>query len=51
VPGDAIEAVSNMSVFGRLIEPAEIAETLFWATCNPVINGSVLHANLGQIEA
>ena len=51
VPADAIEAVSNMSAFGRLIEPPEIAETLFWATCNPVINGSVLHANLGQIEA
>ena len=50
VPSDAIEAVSNMSTFGRLIEPTEIAETLFWATSNPVINGSVLHANLGQIE-
>jgi NAD(P)-dependent dehydrogenase (short-subunit alcohol dehydrogenase family) len=50
VPSDAIEAVSNMSAFGRLIEPTEIAETLFWATSNPVINGSVLHANLGQIE-
>ena len=50
VPVDAIEAVSGMSAFGRLIEPTEIAETLFWAASNPVINGSVMHANLGQIE-
>ncbi|MCH8142060.1 MAG: trypsin-like serine protease, partial [Proteobacteria bacterium] len=28
----------------------EIAETLFWAANNPVINGSVIHANLGQVE-
>ena len=50
VPADAIEAVSGMSTFGRLIDPTEIAETLFWAASNPVINGSVVHANLGQVE-
>lgn len=50
VPADAMAAVSGMSAFGRLIEPAEIAETIWWSSCNPVINGAVIHANLGQVE-
>ena len=50
VPPEAMDAVRGMSAFNRLIDPAEIAETLFWAATAPVINGSVLHANLGQIE-
>jgi 3-oxoacyl-[acyl-carrier protein] reductase len=50
VPDDAMEGVRAMSAFNRLIDPDEIAETLFWASNNPVINGAVLHANLGQIE-
>ena len=32
------------------LDPDEIAETLFWCSQNPAINGSVLHANLGQVE-
>ena len=31
--------------------PEEIAELLHWAHHNPVINGAVLHANLGQKES
>ncbi|MFM7120398.1 MAG: SDR family oxidoreductase [Gammaproteobacteria bacterium] len=50
VPADAMGAVSGMSAFGRLIEPREIAETLWWSAHNPVMNGAVLHANLGQVE-
>ncbi len=50
VPADAMGAVSVMSAFGRLIDPGEIAETLRWAADNPVINGAVIHANLGQVE-
>lgn len=34
----------------RLIQPSEIAELLFFAATWPVINGSVIHANLGQKE-
>ncbi len=34
---------------GRLIEPSEIAALIYFAATNPVMNGSVLHANLGQI--
>ena len=50
VPAEAMDEVRAMSAFDRLIDPAEIAECLFWSASNPVINGSVLHANLGQIE-
>ncbi len=48
---DALKAVAGMNSFGRLIEPREIAELLFWAHNSPVINGAVLHANLGQKES
>lgn len=34
----------------RLIAPKEIADLIYFCTENPVINGSVLHANLGQIN-
>ncbi|MDP3560089.1 MAG: SDR family oxidoreductase [Legionellaceae bacterium] len=34
----------------RLIEPAEIAEIIYFVAGHPTINGSVLHANLGQLE-
>lgn len=50
VPDEAMDQVAAISAFGRLIEPEEIAETILWATENPVLNGSVIHANLGQIE-
>ena len=50
VPAEAMDAVRSMSAFERLIDPDEIAEFLYWASANPVINGSVLHANLGQVE-
>ncbi|GAB3289125.1 SDR family NAD(P)-dependent oxidoreductase [Parahaliea aestuarii] len=46
-----VQAISAMNSYNRLIEPAEIAELLHWAHHNPVINGSVLHANLGQRES
>ena len=34
----------------RLAQPSEIADTIWFASQNPVINGAVLDANLGQIE-
>ena len=51
VPAQAMDAVRGMSAFNRLIEPAEIAATLLWAAESPVLNGSVIHANLGQVES
>lgn len=50
VPEDAMDAVRAMSAFNRLIEPDEIAAALLWAATAPVLNGSVIHANLGQVE-
>ncbi len=48
---DAVLAsLGQMSTFGRLIEPAEIAAVVRMAAEQPVINGAMLHANLGQIE-
>ena len=50
VPADVMPAVRAMSAFERLIQPEEIADALYWAAGSPVINGSVIHANLGQVE-
>ena len=50
VPAEAMDSVRLMSAYERLIDPDEITECLFWASANPVINGSIIHANLGQIE-
>ena len=46
-----LQAIAGMNSFGRLIEPGEIAGLIHWAHHNPVINGAVLHANLGQKES
>ena len=51
VPSEAMDSVAQMSAYNRLVQPDEIAQTLLWAAHNPVINGAVLHANLGQIES
>jgi len=50
VPAEAMDTVRRMSAFERLISPDEIATTLLFAAQNPVLNGAVLHANLGQVE-
>ncbi len=45
-----LEQIKNSSTAKRLIEPQEIAELVLYCATHPVINGSVIHANLGQIE-
>lgn len=45
-----LEALAGGVTQGRLIRPDEIADTLWFAARNAVINGAVLHANLGQVE-
>lgn len=50
IPSDVIPTIKQMSTFGRLIDPVEIGRALLFAAQNPVINGSVINANLGQIE-
>ena len=51
VPDEFMDTIKEMSAYGRLVKPGEIAATILWASQNPVINGSILHANLGQIES
>ncbi len=41
--------VKQKVTMGRLIEPQEIAELIYFCATHPVINGEVIHANLGQI--
>jgi NAD(P)-dependent dehydrogenase (short-subunit alcohol dehydrogenase family) len=48
-PG-TLAALTGMSAFDRLIEPEEIAETVAFAAHAPVLNGALIHANLGQRE-
>lgn len=51
IPDDTLRLqLGGSNAFGRLASPNEIAELIWWAHNNPVINGSVLHANLGQLE-
>lgn len=44
----AAAAIRGMVSFGRLLDPAEIAEVVAFAAANPALNGAILHANLGQ---
>lgn len=45
-----IQAASANVTQHRLLEPKEIASTLYFCATTPAINGSVIHANLGQVE-
>ncbi|MEH6585582.1 MAG: SDR family oxidoreductase [Halioglobus sp.] len=44
-------SIASLNSFNRLVQPQEIAELIQWAHLHPVINGAVLHANLGQRES
>ncbi len=46
-----IDSIAALNSFNRLIDPDEIASLICWASENPVINGAVLHAHLGQRES
>lgn len=46
----SIKQLVNSRVLGkRLIAPAEIADIVYFCATHPVINGEVIHANLGQV--
>jgi 3-oxoacyl-[acyl-carrier protein] reductase len=45
-----LEALGAISTFGRLCSPDEVAQVVEFCADNAVINGSIIHANLGQIE-
>lgn len=44
------QSIASTIAMGRLIEPAEIAKVIIFCAQNPVVNGAVIDANLGQIE-
>ncbi|RYZ44190.1 MAG: SDR family oxidoreductase [Myxococcaceae bacterium] len=46
----ALAMVEGKTTFGRLIAPEEIADVLFTCATTPVLNGALIHANLGQVE-
>lgn len=48
---DTLRAIGGSNSFGRLVQPKEIADLIVWAHEHPVINGTVIHANLGQRES
>ena len=47
---DTLAAITGLSAFDRLIEPEEIADAVAFAERAPVLNGALIHANLGQRE-
>lgn len=52
VAGDAktLEVLRSITGEGRLIEPEEIARVIAFSAEQPVLNGTLIHANLGQRE-
>lgn len=46
---EILQAISQNVTQKRLIKPEEIARTIYFSAQNSVINGAVIHANLGQI--
>ncbi|MCY1043921.1 SDR family NAD(P)-dependent oxidoreductase [Corallococcus sp. bb12-1] len=50
--GDAAAraSVAARTTFGRIITPEEVADFLYTCAKTPILNGAVLHANLGQVE-
>ena len=47
---EILDSIASISTYNRLITPPEIAETIYFCAANAVVNGTILHANLGQIE-
>ena len=47
---ELFDQITSTIALNRLVRPSEIADTLWFCAQNPVINGSLIHANLGQIE-
>jgi len=48
--GDVLAHLAGLSTQNRLIAPAEVAEVIYFAATNPVINGAALSADLGFVE-
>ena len=48
---DVLSHIASLSTFNRLVTPDEIAGSIYFSAQNPVINGAVMHTNLGQVES
>lgn len=47
---EVYQQITSTIAHGRLAQPSEIADTIWFVSQNPIINGAILDANLGQIE-
>mmetsp|Transcript_34488 Transcript_34488/g.63897 ORF Transcript_34488/g.63897 Transcript_34488/m.63897 type:complete len:119 (-) Transcript_34488:226-582(-) len=47
---EVLSAIASNNSFNRLVEPSEIASVVTDASLSPVLNGAIIHANLGQKE-
>lgn len=48
---EILKSIASLSTFNRLVSPGEIASSIQFAASNPVMNGAVMHTNLGQVES
>ena len=48
---ELMSTIKNKVAAKRIIQPEEIASLIYYCANNPVVNGSIIHANLGQIES
>tara|TARA_R110002049_G_scaffold74361_6_gene191819 strand:- start:1967 stop:2683 length:717 start_codon:yes stop_codon:yes gene_type:complete len=48
--GDALEHLASRSTQGRLVQPEEVAASIQFCAENPVVNGSLVKADLGFVE-
>lgn len=48
---EILQSIASGVTQKRLIQPDEIARTIQFCAQNPVINGAIIHANLGQIQS
>jgi NAD(P)-dependent dehydrogenase (short-subunit alcohol dehydrogenase family) len=47
---EILASIAAASTFNRLVAPQEIADSIHFAATHPVMNGAVIHTNLGQVE-
>lgn len=45
-----LDSIASGVTFNRLIAPKEMADAIYAAASQPVFNGALIHANLGQVE-
>ncbi len=48
---EVLDSIAKANAFERLVKPSEIAELIFMSSQNQVLNGSIIHGNLGQKQA